>query len=212
MNSSNSGGGNRPGPMFPGQARVTRQQLNAPQMAMAASLTSAARMALAESEEARTIAERIAAQARRACTPLVFAKEQGDHVAMPFEIGRNGERKVVMHFFRRPDVEKEAGSKVVGLALDAIIGKPLPSMPRDKKTGLLLDVFYRDEKEIQIANSLPRRLLESDSWYIEIPADASSVLPPSDFLRNKFAIQLQDLWSKHGRLKTTSDSKPILIK
>ena len=39
---------------------------------------------------------------------------------------------------------------------------------------------------------LARKVLESDSWYIELPKITSAILPGVDYIRNKLANILQE--------------------
>ena len=116
---------------------------------------------------------------------------------IPFEVTRNGEGKVVIHFFRRPDVQIKAGGDVVASALEDVFGRPTPSM-FDKTKKQLVDCFYRDEEAIRVELGLKRPMLKADSWYVEFPVDTSAVLPESDYLRDRLAARIKEHWATKG--------------
>lgn len=121
----------------------------------------------------------------RAATPLKFSLATDDTIAMPHEVIRRGDGVIVIHVFRRPDVPQELGERVVQKALTSLLGGRPPEGT---------DLLYRDEEEIKRREGLPRKVMESDSWYIELPRITSLILPDTDYLRNKLVILLQEIY------------------
>ena len=118
----------------------------------------------------------------------------GDDMPMPLEVVRNDKGNVVVHVFRRPDVPQEVGEEVVAKAMLSVFGPPHESQ-RDPKTGELTECFFRDEEQIRIAAGLKRKVLPSDSWYMEFTDDLSMILPGTDMLRDKLAVAVKNAWS-----------------
>jgi len=154
--------------------------------------------------EAKVLQARIQAQAERACTPLYLAKAQGDDMPVPFEVGRNGDRRLVIHFFRRPDLSKQGVEPVVAAVMLDVFGRPVDSMRKDvldengRTVNVLGDVFFRDEKKIKESMGLPRQVMPADSWYVEFPDGFSSLLPDSDTLRDRIALSIKQQWVVKG--------------
>lgn len=145
---------------------------------------------------AKTWGELIAAQAQRACTPLSFARAQGDTDPVPLEVVRNGEGCVLVHCFRRPDLTAAVIEPVVAAALAEVFGAPLASMPRNAQ-GELENVFYRDERAISERTGVPP-LLPADSFYVEFPAGVSSLMADAPTLRDRMALNVKKFWSTIG--------------
>lgn len=145
-------------------------------------------------KESATWRERIERTSRRACTPLKFSQAMGDDMPLPLEVVRNDQQQVVVHIFRRPDIPAEKADPVVSSAIAQVFGKPSESM-RDPKTGALKGCFYRDEEAIRVSEGLKRKVLPSDSWYLEFPPEISMILPDSDYLRDKLALAVKSAWS-----------------
>jgi len=119
-----------------------------------------------------------------AATPLSFAMATEDTRAMPHDVVRNGEGKIVIHIFRRPDIPEQLGAIVVKAALDRVIGRPPEGT----------DLLYRDEERIMKQEGLPRKVLQTDSWFIELPLVRSMLVPSVDYLRDQLALALQECY------------------
>lgn len=152
-------------------------------------------------DASKSWAERLAVQASAACSPLTFSVSGEPNMPVPFEVTRNGDEHVVIHFFRRPQIARSVGEKIVQRALKAWIGGPGNSMPRTE-TGALKNVFYRDEEEIRKKMDFKYKILEADSWYVEFPLGLSSILPDTETIRNRLVTELKAAWSIEGRTTT----------
>lgn len=119
-----------------------------------------------------------------AAVPLSSALANDDNLAMPHDVVKRSDGKIVVHVFRRPDVPFELGEQVVQSALTRVFNKPPEGV----------DLLYRDEEEIKKKEGLPRKVLATDSWYIELPVVTSMLVPGVEWLRNKLAIELQNAY------------------
>jgi hypothetical protein len=119
-----------------------------------------------------------------AAAPLASAMAYDGNLAMPHDVVKRSDGKFIIHVFRRPDIPVELGEQVVQMALSRIFGKPPEGT----------DLLYRDEGEIMRKEGLPRRVLESDSWYIELPYITSMLMPSVEHLRDKLARALQEIF------------------
>lgn len=137
--------------------------------------------------------ERVSRASQRACTPLKFAMAIGDDMPLPLEVVRNDSQNVVVHIFRRPDIPMDKAENVVAQAIADVFGPPRESMR--EKSGELMNVFYRDEEAIRLAEGLNTKVLPTDSWYIEFPGSMSAVLPSVDHLRDRLAAAVKARWT-----------------
>jgi hypothetical protein len=121
----------------------------------------------------------------KAALPLSHALAYDKELPMPCDVVKNHEGKIVIHIFRRPDVDQEFGMLVVQTSLERILGGKPP-----EGTELL----YRDEEEIKKREGLTRKVLETDSWFIELPFVTSMLMPGVDYLRDQLARTLRDVF------------------
>lgn len=148
-------------------------------------------------EESLSWQDKLEKCAMTAKKPVAMCNLTGDDMPMPLEVGRH-EGRVVIHVFRRPDISYERGSKVVAMAIKDVFGPPHQSqMGYDEDTGesFIKDCFFRDEEEIRKIGGFKRKVLESDSWYCEFPAQLSSIMPDADYLAKKLALSIKTSWS-----------------
>lgn len=131
---------------------------------------------------------------QRAVQPLKFAQAIGDDMPLPLEVVRDDQGRIVVHIFRRPDIAVERAEPVVAAAMAAVFGKPTPGMRG--KDGELLNVFYRDEEQIRLQNSFPKKIMPTDSWYAEFPRDVSMILPAPEYLKDKLATEVKERWNR----------------
>jgi hypothetical protein len=120
-----------------------------------------------------------------AAIPLSHAKAYDDNLPMPCDVVKNGDGKIIVHVFRRPDVDPEFGLTVVQKALERILGGRPPEGS---------ELLYRDEDEIMKHEGLSRKVLPTDSWYIELPYITSMLIPSVDYMRDQFAVALKDIF------------------
>jgi hypothetical protein len=119
-----------------------------------------------------------------AAIPASSALANDDNLAMPHDVVGRGDGKIIIHVFRRPDINFDLGEKVVQTALTRIFGKAPEGV----------DLLYRDEDEIMRVEGLPRKVLPTDSWYIELPYITSMLIPSITHIRDRLAIELQNAY------------------
>lgn len=133
--------------------------------------------------------DRLTKASTEALKPITLFGVDGGDTPMPFEVGRVS-GKVTMHFFRRPGVSEEAGQRIVVAALTEVFGAPTQETMKENQ------MFYRDEEAIRQQEGLPRKLYETDSWFVELPTALSSILPPADNLKLKLLAAIKTAWAK----------------